>query len=288
MQAHAAALKTLLETPKLHHVAGCADGMGARLVAEAGLEIGFISGATVAALRLARPDMDLLSLPEMLDAIDMCTNAAPKVLWIADGDTGFGNEINVQRTVAACAKAGAAAVLIEDKVYPKTLGHKGGKLVVDRDAARQRCRAAAEACQKAGVLLLARTDAIHSLGRDEALARIEDFVAEGADILFLDSPKTAEDARASVQAAAGKPSVAVTIAGAKHYMPPISEVEALGYRINIHPADLVSASVYAMRQALAGLTGSPKPQIGQPAEYDIAIRRAEYLEDDARWAPRKP
>src|ERR1700748_1811704 len=110
MQPHAAALKARLDAPGLHDILGCGDGIGARLVAEAGLRIGFVSGATVAALRLARPDMDLLSLPEMLDAVDICTNAAPQVLWMADGDTGYGNELNVQRTVLACAKAGAAAV----------------------------------------------------------------------------------------------------------------------------------------------------------------------------------
>ena len=186
MRPQAAAMKALLNEPTLQVMPGCGDGMGARLVEEAGFKLGFASGSSISAMRLAMPDMDLLSFPEMRDAVETIVFAAPKVLWLADGDTGYGNAISVQKTIRAYARAGAAAVLIEDKLWPRQLGHKGAKLVVEREEARLRCRAAVEACRDEGILLLARTDARTSRGFDAALARIQDFVAEGADIFFLE------------------------------------------------------------------------------------------------------
>jgi len=159
MRPQAAAMKALLNEPVLQVVPGCGDGLGARLVEEAGFKIGFASGSSISATRLAMPDMDLLSFPEMRDAVEAMITAAPKVLWLADGDTGYGNSIAVRKTIRLYAQAGAAAVLIEDKQWPRQLGNKGAKLVVDREEARLRCRAAVEAAREEGVLLLARTDA---------------------------------------------------------------------------------------------------------------------------------
>src|SRR5205814_1299075 len=144
MRPQAAALKELLDKPELQVMPGCGDAMGARLIEEAGFRIGFISGSSIAAMRLAMPDMDLLTFPEMADAVETCIAAAPKVLWLADGDTGYGNALAVQKTIRAYARRGAAAVLIEDKVWPRPLGHQGAKLVIERNAAILRCRAAVE------------------------------------------------------------------------------------------------------------------------------------------------
>src|SRR5260370_807247 len=131
MRPEAAALKKLLAEPGLLVMPGCGDGMGARLVAEAGFKVGFVSGSSISALRLAQPDMDLLSFPEMRDAVECCVSAAPGVLWLADGDTGYGNPINVQRTIRAYAQAGAASVLIEDKACPRHLAPHGPKLALN-------------------------------------------------------------------------------------------------------------------------------------------------------------
>src|SRR5471030_2235346 len=159
MRPQAAAMKALLNEPGLQVVPGCGDGLGARLVDEAGFKIGFASGSSISATRLAMPDMDLLTFPEMRDAVEAMITAAPKVLWLADGDTGYGNSIAVRKTIRGYAQAGAAAVLIEDKQWPRQLGNQGANLVVERDVARLRCRAAVEAAHNEGVLLLARTDA---------------------------------------------------------------------------------------------------------------------------------
>src|SRR6202011_4345600 len=227
MHPQAAAMKALFDQPGLQIMPGCGDGMGARLIEEAGFATGFASGSGICATRLAMPDMDLLTFPEMAGAIESIIAAAPKVLWLADGDTGYGNALAVQKTIQAYARRGAAAVLIEDKVWPRPLGHGGAKLVIERDAAILRCRAAVEACREEGILLLARTDARTSRGFEEALARIKAFTAEGADILFLDSPQSEEEMRVGIAACEGKPALAVTSPAGKHFMPGDVELERI-------------------------------------------------------------
>jgi 2-methylisocitrate lyase-like PEP mutase family enzyme len=283
MRPEAAAMKTLLDQPGLNIMPGCGDAMGARLIEEAGFRIGFVSGSSIAAMRLAMPDMDLLTFPEMADAIETCIAAAPNVLWLADGDTGYGNALAVQKTIRAYARRGAAAVLIEDKAWPRPLGHSGAKLVVERDAAIVRCRAVAEACHEEGILLLARTDARTSRGFDEALARLKAFAAEGADILFLDSPQSEAEMRAAVAAANGKPTLAVASPAGKHFMPGDAELERLGVKLVVYPQEILAATVHAVRAALAGLKGGAKPPLATPAELATAIRSAHYLVEDARW-----
>jgi 2-methylisocitrate lyase-like PEP mutase family enzyme len=283
MRPQAAALKELLDRPELQVMPGCGDGMGARLIEEAGFRTGFVSGSSIAAMRLAMPDMDLLTFPEMADAVETCIAAAPNVLWLADGDTGYGNALAVQKAIRAYARRGAAAVLIEDKIWPRPLGQQGAKLVVERDAAVLRCRAAVEACREEGILLLARTDARISRGFEEALTRVKAFVAEGADILFLDSPQSEAEMRDTVAACDGKPALAVTSPAGKHFMPDNAELQRLGIKLVVYPQEILAATVHAIRRALGGLKGGSRPPMANPAELAIAIRAADYLARDARW-----
>jgi 2-methylisocitrate lyase-like PEP mutase family enzyme len=267
MRPQAAALKALLDEPRLQIMPGCGDGIGAHLIEEAGFRTAFVSGSSVSAMRLAMPDMDLVGFAEMCDAVETCIAAAPDVLWLADGDTGHGNALAVQKTIRAYARRGAAAVL----------------LVVERDAAILRCRAAVEACRDEGILLLARTDARTSRGFDEALTRVQAFVAEGADILFLDSPQSEAEMRAGIEACAGKPALAVTSPAGKHFMPGDAELERIGIRIVVYPQELLAATVHAVRAVLAGLKGGTKPPMATPPELATAIRSAAYLAQDGRW-----
>jgi 2-methylisocitrate lyase-like PEP mutase family enzyme len=262
---------------------GCGDGMAARLVAEAGFKTAFASGSSISAMRLAMPDMDLVSFPEMRETVETMIGIAPDVLWLADGDTGYGNALSVQRTIRAYARAGAAAVLIEDKIWPRPLGRQGAKLVVEREAAVLRCRAAVEACREEGILLLARTDARTSRGFEEALARLNAFVAEGADIFFLDSPASEAEMRASVEACGAKPAIAVTVPGGKHFMPGDAELERIGIKLVVYPQDILAASIHAVRAALAGLKGGAKPPMALGANMASAIRSDAYLAADGRW-----
>jgi 2-methylisocitrate lyase-like PEP mutase family enzyme len=283
MLPQASAMKALLDQPGIQIMPGCGDGMGALLIEEAGFRTAFVSGSSICAMRLAMPDMDLLSFPEMADAVETVIAAAPNVLWLADGDTGYGNALAVQKTIRAYARRGAAAVLIEDKVWPRPLGHGGAKLVIERDAAILRCRAAAEACREEGILLLARTDARASRGFDEALARLQAFVAEGADILFLDSPQSEAELRAAVTAADGRPSLAVASPAGRHFMPGDAALERIGVKLVVYPQEILAATVQAVRAALGGLKGGAKPPMASPAELATAIRSADYLARDGRW-----
>jgi 2-methylisocitrate lyase-like PEP mutase family enzyme len=283
MRPQAAAMKALLDQSGLQIMPGCGDGMGARLIAEAGFRVAFISGSSIAAMRLAMPDMDLLSFPEMADTVETVIAAAPELLWLADGDTGYGNALAVQKTIRAYARRGAAAVLIEDKAWPRPLGHNGAKLVIERNAAILRCRAAAEACHEEGILLLARTDARTSRGFEEALARLKAFVEEGADILFLDSPQSEAEMREAVAACNGKPALAATSPAGKHFMPGNAELERLGVKIVVYPQEILAATVHAVRAALSALKGGAKPPMASPAELATAIRSTDYLAQDARW-----
>src|SRR6202521_1622335 len=272
MRPQAAAIKALLDEPGLHVMPGCGDGMSARLIEEAGFRIGFVSGSSISAMRLAMPDMDLLSFPEMADAVETVIAAAPGVLWLADGDTGYGNALAVQKTVRAYARRGSAAVLIEDKAWPRPLGQSGAKLVIERDAAVLRCRAAVEACHEEGILLLARTDARTSRGFDEALARLKAFVAEGADILFLDSPQSEAEMREGVAACDGKPALAVTSPAGRHFMPGDAELERIGVKIVVYPQEILAATVHAVRSVLGGLKGGVKAPMASPTALGTVIQ----------------
>src|SRR5215831_14633138 len=162
-------LREVLVAPGLEVVPGCFDALSAKLAADAGFKVTFMSGFAVSAARLGQPDTGLISFGEMLDNLRNCVSGAARIPLIGDGDTGYGNALNVQRTVVEYARAGAAAVMIEDQVSPKKCGHTRGKQVVSREEARVKIRAAVEA--RADILIMARTDARAVHGFDEALAR---------------------------------------------------------------------------------------------------------------------
>ena len=284
MRPQAEAMKALFAQPGLHVMPGVGDGMAARLVAEAGFKVGFASGSSISAMKLAMPDMDLLTFPEMRDAVSNIVTAAPSVLWLGDGDTGYGNEFAVQRTVREYARLGCAAVLIEDKQWPRPLGKNGAKLTIERDAAVLRLRAAIQTAKEEGVLLLARTDSRPSRGFDEALARIKIYVEEGADMLFLDSPASAEEQRAAVAASQGRPNISVTSPAGKHYMPDNTTLSANGIKVAIFPQEVLAATVHAIRAALGSLQGGPRPPMASIPELATAVRSADYLAADARLA----
>jgi len=228
------------------------DGLSAKLAAQAGFKTAFLSGSCVAASRLGGPDLDLVSFGEMADSLAMVRNAAPGTLVLADGDHGYGNAMNVQRTVATYGRAGAAAVLIEDKVTPRALT-AAGKPCLPFEEARMKIRAAVAAAKESGILVMARTDCRPTQGIDEAVARIEMYVAEGADILFLDSPADDDEIRRAVAAAKGRPSFAVLSPGAPRATPSQKDAAALGLKIGTYPTGMLSPAIAGIQAGLAAL-----------------------------------
>jgi 2-methylisocitrate lyase-like PEP mutase family enzyme len=245
-------LRAVLSEPGLIVMPAVYDGLSAKLTANAGFKTAFLSGSCVAAARLGGPDLDLLSFGEMFDSFQMVHGAAPDLLILADGDHGYGNPMNVQRTVSAYGRAGAAAILIEDKITPRALT-AAGKPCLPRAEARMKIRAAVEAAQDSGILVLARTDCRPTQGIDEAVARIEMYVEEGADILFLDSPADDAEIGRAIAAAKGRPSFVVLSPGAPRATPSQKQAEALGFKIGTFPTGLLSPATAGMKAGLAAL-----------------------------------
>ena len=174
-------MRALLAQPGFVVMPAVWDGLSAKLASKAGFKTAFLSGSCCAASRLGGPDLDLISFGEMLDCLVTVRNAAPDTLVLADGDHGYGNAMNVQRTVASYGRAGAAAVLIEDKITPRALT-SDGKPCMPREEVRMKIRAAVEAAKDSGILVMARTDCRPTAGLEEALARI----VEGGDDVLLE------------------------------------------------------------------------------------------------------
>lgn len=245
-------MRALLAAPGFVPMPAVWDGLTAQLTAGAGFKTAFLSGSCVAASRLGGPDLDLISFAEMLNSLEMARGAAPDLLILADGDHGYGNAMNVQRTVRAYGRAGAAAVLIEDKITPRALTAEG-KPCMPREEVRMKMRAAIEAAKDSGILVMARTDCRPTAGIEEALARIEMYVEEGADMLFLDSPKDEDEVRRAVAASKGRPHFAVLSPGAMRESPSQKRSAELGLKIGTFPTGMLSPAIAGIKAGLAAI-----------------------------------
>jgi 2-methylisocitrate lyase-like PEP mutase family enzyme len=270
-------MRALLAKPDFVVMPAVWDGLSAKLAAGAGFHTAFLSGSCVAASRLGGPDLDLISFAEMFDAFNMVRGAAPETLVLADGDHGHGNAMNVQRTVRAYGRAGAAAILIEDKITPRALT-AAGKPCLPREEARMKIRAAVQAAKDSGILIMARTDCRPTAGMDEAVARIEMYVQEGADILFLDSPVDEGEIRRAVAAAGGRPSFAVLSPGAPRETPTQTRAAELGFKIGTFPTGMLSPAIGAMNAGLAALKAGKSAAEGAipPSELRATLGYEDY------------
>jgi len=265
MTTRAQKLRTLLGTNAIIRMPCAWDALSARMISQAGYPLTLMSGFAVSGAKLGMPDTGLISFAEMAEQLRLICQAAPDLLVIGDGDTGYGNALNAQRTVREYARAGAAAVMIEDQVSPKRCGHTKGKQVVSQAEARMRIRAAIDAAHEGDndILILARTDARAVHGFDDAMERCRIFAEEGADILFLEAPESIEEMRAFC-AAFDKPAMANMVGGGKTPILPAEQLESIGYRIAAYPLLAFSAAVAATRQALAAIrtgTADAVPQV---------------------------
>jgi 2-methylisocitrate lyase-like PEP mutase family enzyme len=252
------ALRSLLAKPGIHIMPCCFDALSARLIERAGFALTFMSGFAVSAARIGEPDTGLISYAEMLDqGRNIC--GAVGIPVIGDADTGYGNAMNVKRTVEGYARAGFACVMIEDQLAPKRCGHTRGKQVVDRSEATARIRAAVDArSEGSDVLIMARTDARATHGLDEALWRAKAFADLGADLLFVEAPESeAEMARVCEEVPAVH--MANLVEGGDTPILPPARLEALGYRIAAYPLTLLSSAARAMNEALASLARGETP-----------------------------
>jgi len=261
---------------------GCHDAMSARLIEDAGFSVGFMSGFAVSAARLGMPDTGLISYAELADqGSNICR--AVSIPMIGDGDTGFGSAQNVKRTVQGYARAGFAAIMLEDQVAPKRCGHTEGKAVVGRDEAAMRIQAAVDARDAgAEILIMARTDARID-GLDEAIARCRLFRQIGADITFLEAPTSEAEMRRYCAEVDG-PKMANMIEGGKTPLLPFPELQAIGYKIAVYPLTLLNVSIQAMRAALGSLAIGQRAAAAMDFEQlKDAVGFPEYYAEEARY-----
>jgi 2-methylisocitrate lyase-like PEP mutase family enzyme len=248
---------------------GCYDALGARLIEEAGFTAVYMTGFGSAASRLGRPDVGLMALPEMVDNARRIAQAVD-IPVIADADTGYGNSINVIRTVREYESAGVAAIHIEDQVMPKKCGHLEGKQVVPAAEMVAKVSAAVAARRSSDFLIIARTDARSVEGLEGALARARLYLEAGADALFVEAPQTVAEIEAVARAFPDVPLLFNYTEGGK--TPPVSHdvLRELGFALVIFPLSLLLAATGAMRAALASIKadGTPISLLGSLVGFD--------------------
>jgi 2-methylisocitrate lyase-like PEP mutase family enzyme len=259
-----ARLRELLNSGQTVVAPGAFDPLAARLVEEAGFAAVYMTGFGTSAALLGRPDVGLLTMTEMADSAGRIA-ACVDIPLIADADTGYGNPLNVIRTVGAYEAAGVAGLHIEDQVAPKKCGHMEGKLVIGADEMAQKVRAAVDARTDPDFVIIARTDARAVEGLDSALDRARRYRDAGADVLFIEALVSEAEIEAAAAAFPDVPLLFNWAEGGK--TPPVSldRLTELGYRIVIFPIGTLLAATAAMRRILREIAaaGTPASLLGE-------------------------
>ncbi len=261
-------LRDILSRPGILTLPGVYDGISARVANSLGFPALYMTGYGAVASALGVPDAGLASVTEMLDRV-RCIAAAIDVPFIADGDTGYGGLLNVDRTVRAYAAAGAAGIQLEDQEIPKKCGHTEYRRVVPFADAVQKIRVAAQARPDADFLIVARTDARYSEGLDEALRRAEAFLEAGADILFVESPETPEELRRVGETLHGAALLANMVEGGRTPFLSARELQDLGYKVALFPGTGFLTAANALREGYAYLQ-SNGTSTGGPAQIPFS------------------
>ncbi|TFZ04449.1 isocitrate lyase/PEP mutase family protein [Ramlibacter rhizophilus] len=264
-----ARLRALLRRPAMLVAPGAFDAIGARIVEEAGFEAVYMTGAGVSLAR-GYPDLGLLGVVEMADAVRVLARST-RLPVIADADTGYGNELNVTRTVQDYEAAGAAGLHLEDQVAPKRCGHLAGKEVVSRSEFLAKIRAAVAARRDPDFLLIARTDARATDGFDEAVWRANAALDAGADMAFVEATQSAQEA-AEVPRAVHGPCLLNVVQGGRTPVADLRQAEEMGYRMTILPSVLMTAFLEAGDAALAALHGTRQVAASRSSVQDVFRR----------------
>jgi len=285
-----ARLRELLAAPEPLVAPGSYDALSARLVEQAGFAAVYMTGFGSTASLIGRPDVGLLSGAEMVDNATRIVSAVD-VPVIADADTGYGNAINVLRTVRAYEQAGVAAVHIEDQVMPKKCGHMSGKAVIAREEMAGKVRAAAAARSDADFAIIARTDAAAVHGLDDAIDRAKAYADAGADALFVEAPTD----RAAIERVARElrgvaPLVFNWAEGGRTPPIPLAEIAELGFSLVLFPIGTLLAATAGMRALLDTLRADGTPTAALPGlpsfeQFTDLIGLPEVRDLEQRFAP---
>ena len=281
-------LRTLLNRGGLLVAPGVYDGLSARIAEAAGFDVLYVSGGAIAR-GMGYPDVGLVTQTEMVKRLEEI-RAVTRLPLIVDADTGYGNALNVIRTVRAYEHAGAAALHIEDQVEPKRCGHYEGKQIVNLQEMAQKVRAALAARENPDLLLIARTDARAVVGLEEAIARGNAYTEAGADVVFVEAPQSLEEIE-RIAREVRAPLLINMFWGGKTPLVPSEQLAELGYRIMIVPSDLQRAAIRAMQRAAQvlrqhGSTATIADEMVSFAEREQVIGLAEVEELQRRFLQR--
>jgi len=263
-------LKERLQQRDILIAPGIYDAFSALMVERAGFEAMYLSGASIAYTRLGAPDIGLVSFAEVCETVAAIRERSALPM-IVDADTGYGNALNVQRTVRRLEQAGASAIQLEDQSSPKRCGHLDGKSLISRAEMAGKIRAAVDSRRSGETLIIARTDAVAVDGFDPALERAEAYLEAGADVLFIEAVRDIGQMRdVTARFGARVPLLANMVEGGKTPLKGAGELQEIGYRIAIFPGGTVRAVAHALGQYFSELrrTGSNQGNAQRMLDFD--------------------
>jgi 2-methylisocitrate lyase-like PEP mutase family enzyme len=258
--AEVANLRTRLGRKPIIVAPGVYDAFTALVAEQSGFTTLYVSGAAISYTRLARPDIGLVSMSEVVETVGMIRDRVDADL-IVDADTGYGNALNVARTMRLLERAGANAIQLEDQDFPKRCGHLEGKVLIAADEMAGKIRAMVDARRSRGTLVIARTDAIAVEGFERAIERAALYRDAGADMLFVEAPKTRVELERIPPALGDVPAMANMVEGGKTPQLSAAELEAMGFALVIFPGGIVRALAHMAREYYASLAvrGTSEP-----------------------------
>lgn len=285
-------LKTRLAGDKITVAPGIYDALSGLLVEQAGFSTAYLSGASLAYTRFGRPDIGLIGMREVADTVTVIRERIDIEL-VVDGDTGYGNALNVMRTVKEFERAGASAIQLEDQDLPKRCGHLNGKTLVSASEMIGKLKAAVDTRVDQDTLIIARTDAIAVEGFECALERAEKYLEAGADVLFVEAPENRDQMeKMNFQFSDRVPLLANMVEGGKTPISGADDLEELGYSIVIFPGGTVRAVSFAMQEYMGQLKKTGSTDLWRNRMFDFRgfndlIGTPEMLAKGERYADRK-
>jgi len=271
-------LRDLMKGKEVLVAPGAYDGFSARLIEEAGFKVAYRTGAGAAATMLGQPDIGLMTMSETVSHAANIA-AAIKIPVIADADTGYGNALNVIRTVHEFERAGVAAIHLEDQVFPKRCGHLEGKKVIPMEEFVAKIKAAVNERMNKDFVIIARTDARAVEGVEKAIERCKHYVEAGADMIFFEAPQSLDEIETVAEKLAAQVPLLINMVGSASKTPAVNvkELEQMGYKVVIFPSACTSPALVKMREALVYLKekGTDEGLVASP----LALFRVVGIED---------
>jgi len=281
-------LRRMLDEPDIIVLPGAYDALTARLAERAGFSACFTTGFGFAATVLGMPDFGLLTMSETMDRVRHVVRAL-SIPLVADMDTGYGNALNVVRTVRECVALGVAGIILEDQEWPKKCGHFEGKRVIPAEEQAAKLRAAADARGDDDLVIIGRTDARQPLGLEEAVRRGRLYRDAGADVVFVEAPRSVEELQEVARAIPGAPLFANMIEGGKTPLLSSAELRELGYKMVVYPLSALFAATKAVQATYQALfaeqsTASRQDEMVSFGEFEEIIGVPSWRDLEARYA----